>query len=238
LIDFQSRIYIAAKNFKEFEKYKKEVLKINKKLDVGWWPIFEKSYWISPFSYTFELKKLIGELEKRSRKEKLRLMVDLELPFLNRKLFLINLFKFFRNKRLIKRIFKNQNEFNLEILTSEYPFGNSIIRFLMGFLGVSYSTERYGHKIISMYYTSMLKEFFKKSIRGFISGFKNKKNLVIGLGTIAVGVFGNEPILSDEKLKEDLNFCKENKIDNVVIFRLGGLNDNYLKVVKGFVNRV
>ena len=57
---------------------------------------------------------------------------------------------------------------------------------------------------------------------------------MVALGTIAVGITGNEPILNPEELARDLKIAKNNGINEVVIFRLGGLNKEYVDVIKKY----
>ncbi|MBN1377157.1 hypothetical protein JW949_02380, partial [Candidatus Woesearchaeota archaeon] len=238
LVDFPSVIYVASKSLKEFNIIKKKILKINSKVEVAYWPILEKSYYISPFSYTSELKELYNDLIKRKKDKPLKILIDLELPFLNIKLFLLNLFSFFRNKKLIKRFFADSEKLNIEILTAEYPVSSKIIQKIFWALGVSYPVDKYPHKKIIMFYSSMVKnKFLLKKIKQYIRKCSRElgKNLQIGLGTIAIGILGNEPILTPENLDSDLSFCKEQKIDAVVIFRLGGLNNLYIKKIKKYL---
>jgi len=54
----------------------------------------------------------------------------------------------------------------------------------------------------------------------------------VGLGTIAIGILGNEPILSPNKLKEDIQEMKKLKVKDIIIFRLGGLNASYINAIK------
>jgi hypothetical protein len=61
------------------------------------------------------------------------------------------------------------------------------------------------------------------------------EKLQIGLGAIATGISGKEPILSPKGLEEDLDFCRNQKIDAVVIFRLGGLDSKYLEVIRKYL---
>jgi len=65
LIDFPSTVYLAAKSLEEFKISRKKLGKINPKLEAGYWPILEKSYWISPFSYTYELKKIFKRITRK-----------------------------------------------------------------------------------------------------------------------------------------------------------------------------
>jgi len=60
------------------------------------------------------------------------------------------------------------------------------------------------------------------------------KNFLIGYGTIATGILGNEPILSAAQLEKDLQIAKKARINEVVMFRLGGLNEEYAKLLKQY----
>lgn len=219
LIDFPCTIFIAAKNIKDFEKYKLKLTKINKNIKAAYWPVLKQSYWISPFSNHKEL----GNLEKELTTFKDKVLIDLELPFLNSKLFIKNLLYFFKNKKIINRIMKHKN-----IYTAEYPIFSKIIRWKLKLFGLHFKTN----KRIVMFYTSIIKNnLVKNKIKKFI--IKNKP--IVGLGTITTGIFGTEPILTDKQLEQDLTFLKENQINHAVIFRLGGLNNEYLKVIKRYI---
>lgn len=238
LINFPSLIYVAAKSLEEFNIIKNKILEINSTVELGYWPILEKSYWISPFSYTFELRKLYDDLLKNKKDKSFKILIDLELPFLTPKLFFWNLFSFFKNKKLIKKIFTDSKKLNIQILAVEYPIPSKIIQKKFEWLGISYPIEKYPHKKIVMFYSSMIKnKFLLEKIKKYIAkrSLELGKNLQIGLGAIAIGIFGNEPILKPENMDEDLSFCKENKIDSIVIFRLGGLNNLYFKKIKKYL---
>ncbi len=57
-------------------------------------------------------------------------------------------------------------------------------------------------------------------------------NLQVALGTIAKGIIGNEPTLSPKDLDKDLAYFKKQGIETAAIFRLGGLNEEYMRVIK------
>ena len=76
----------------------------------------------------------------------------------------------------------------------------------------------------------LVRPFFLKSITRLHKKYGN--NLQVGLGTIATGILGNEPILSPKGLDRDLKEMKKIGIKEVVIFRLGGLNQEYKKIIK------
>lgn len=223
LISFPTRIFIAEKSLKEFKKWENYVKKINKKTKCGYWPIIKNSYWISPFSNTKDLQETFNELSKLKNK----LLIDLELPFLNRKMFLKNFLKFPKNKKLIKEFIEKNKK---RIVTAEYP--SSIFSIFTKILGINYKIKT--EKSI-MWYSSMFSEKLNNKIKENLPKLKNKKQYSISLGTIAKGILGNEPIISPENLEKDLEFVKKAGFNKVIIFRLEGLNKNYLKVLKEFV---
>ena len=90
-----------------------------------------------------------------------------------------------------------------------------------------------------MLYTSFLKnhpnieKFLEKQIEIGKKSFGDE--FIVALGTIAVGISGNEKILLPEELERDLRIIRDNGINEAVIFRLGGLDKNYVKVIKKYV---
>ena len=88
----------------------------------------------------------------------LGVLVDLELPLLNPKLFFLDSFSFFRNKRLIEKFFEDSEKLNIKILTAEYVLPSKIIQKGLELVGVSYPIEKYSHKKLVMFYSSMIKD--------------------------------------------------------------------------------
>lgn len=232
-----SLVYLAAHSLAEFDEAAERLRACNPNLKAGYWPVLKKSYWISPFSYTQELLELKETLSKRETP--LNVLLDLELPILSPKLFFLNSFSFFRNRAIIQEIFSLAKHTDLHFSTAEYPFAIGMTRFFLSLLGVSYSAKRYGHRRIIMYYSSMMRNplpfnqdsrvIFKKQ---FAKEFKEDPSMTLGLGTISVGILGNEPILSPAELEKDLVFCSEIGLERVTIFRLGGWNDEYAAVTR------
>ena len=79
----------------------------------------------------------------------------------------------------------------------------------------------------------------EKSMKNYLKHGKSKyKNAFIaGFGTIAIGIQENEPILSPKILGRDLKLAKQQKIQEVVIFRLGGLNKEYIKTIRKCITK-
>jgi hypothetical protein len=211
LIKFPCRLFIAARSTKEFEKASRQVDKINKKIETVYWPIIKNSYWISPFSNTKDLIELFNELDKT----KYPILIDLEPPMLNKILFIKNLPYFLKNKRLI-------NDFLERNKRRVTTFG-------------------LGHKILVpkqiMFYTSMLSKRLHYFMRRNLEKIKNKEDYIISLGTIAKGIFNTELRLHPKNLHEDLQLVKKLGFNKVVIFRLGGLDKIYIRVINTFVKK-
>ena len=139
---------------------------------------------------------------------------------------------FIKNKVRIKKFFKRYGK---KIVTAEYPIKGKFSQWILTFLSVSFSPKRYGNKKIVMYYTSMHKGYswlLLKQIKNLHR--KYGKDLHVGLGTIATGILGDEPILKRENLERDLKTMKKIGISEVVIFRLGGLNKKYIKTLQNY----
>lgn len=223
LIKFPSRIFIAAKSVEKFLGFEKIAKSYKKNLDVGYWPILPHSYWISPFSNTRDLVKTFEELSH----VKNPILIDLELPFKNKKMILKNSLSFFKNKKLIKTFLEEDKS---RITTAEYTL--AFVSNFMKFFGLNYNIK-YERSI--MWYSSMNSKFLNEKIKNNLKRIKDKTNYSISIGTIAKGILGNEPILSTKKLEKDLIFVQKEGFEKVVIFRLEGLNRNYIKVLEKFV---
>lgn len=223
LIRFPSLLFIAAKNLEEFRKYEKYVRKLNKKIEVGYWPVLSKDegYWMSPFSSRQGLERIINELDKE--KKKLTLLWDCEFPVNKKRLFLPTK-RFFTNKNMITKFLRNTKH-NVYIV--QYPivtlFGD-----LFKFYGLDFP---FINKKIYMTYTSMVRKPVKRIYRNII-----RMSSRVALGTIAKGALGNEPILTPKDLDSDLKLAKDTNTKEVFIYRLGGLNQRYIKVIENYIS--
>ncbi|MCA9485724.1 MAG: hypothetical protein KC506_02685 [Nanoarchaeota archaeon] len=223
LINFKTTLFLATYSTKEFLKIKNKVGKINKKITCAHWPLMKNSYWISPFANTKDLKGLFKELNKTKNK----ILIDLEPPR-NKFLILKNLFSFHKNKKLIKNFLEENKQ---RITTAQFP--PTIFSPLEKLLGLNYKVKT---QKSFMWYSSMIPNFLNKNIRNKLKKIKNKTNISISLGTIAIGILGNEPILSPELLEKDLQFIKNFGYNEIIIFRAGGLNKNYLEKINKFTD--
>jgi len=224
LVKFKTKLYIAEYHIEGFKQYKKEI----KNVELIWWPIlnYADGYWLSPFTKRKAIIKLSHQL-----KDNMPLLWDAELPK-NRKLIITQIFKFFTNRKIIRDFFKT---YKGQIYTAEYALEKGVLKRILNFLGLSFDPKEYGNKIIRMFYTSLHdypEEFLEKEIKNGVEKYSDK--FLVGLGCIAIGINGNEPLLKPEQLKRDLELCKKLGVKEVVIFRLGGLNKEYIKVINKY----
>lgn len=235
LIDFPSTIFLAANSYIEYKDIEKVLITINPKISTTYWPILPNSYWISPFSNTEDLKNFVKEIF--SINEPLTILIDLELPLgKHRELYFKNLFSVRQNKKILKNFFMEAPSHNIKIVTAEYPPFFICSRLIYRWLGISFDPLKYHHTQSIMYYTSMFPNRLISLLakKGVARERKSNNNLELALGTIATGVLGDEPILNPNQLEEDLKSAQALNIETVTIFRLGGLNAEYVNKIKIF----
>lgn len=239
LIDFPSTIYMAANSLEEFFEYRDMLLCINPDIEAAYWPILNQSYWISPYSYTCELENLINNLQKNSQNEKLKVLLDLELQGKKFRRSRIWSHSFFKNRQLITQLFLKANEFNIEIYTAEYCSKNFFCEMLWSFYGIKYPLYKFPHTKIIMFYSTFLENDYdlKDSLARYLINQHNRygDSIQVGLGCIDVGRSGKELIIPPGLLDDDLKLMYENGIRTVSIFRLSGLNEDYLSVIRKYL---
>jgi len=223
LIKYPIRLFVATKSIEEFKGLEKRVKQLKKDTKVAYWPIIRNSYWISPFSNTKDLINLFRKLDSIKN----HLLIDLEMPK-NKTMMLKNILSFFKNKSIIRRFMEE----NKQRITTAQPIETIFSRYIQ-IRGQNFNikTEK-----SFMWYTSMLPNKINKIVKRKLNYIKNKEDYSISLGTIAYGILGNEPILSPKNLEKDLQFVKRTGFNKVIIFRLGGLNKEYIKVINKFQN--
>ncbi|MBI4147348.1 hypothetical protein HY494_01705 [Candidatus Woesearchaeota archaeon] len=225
-VSWPTKLYVAANNVQQFRAVTSVVRHDQNLLEAVYWPILkrEEGYWVSPFSKQSALRHLFEELENK----KIPVMLDLELPTTqNPWLYLTELFHFNQDKKLIHSFVCNHSG---ETYLCEYSAsGKSLQR-----LGLHYSSKK--SKVMKMMYHSVhyySEEKLRSELQRGLKEFGDR--YIVGFGTIALGVGGNEPILSAEQLEKDLQIAQEVGVKEVVLFRLGGLNKKYAKVMEKFV---
>ncbi|HIG93593.1 TPA: hypothetical protein HA234_05345 [Candidatus Woesearchaeota archaeon] len=227
-VTWRTKVYLAAKSVSQFKGYTANITS-KKVQEVVYWPILsrQEGYWISPFSERKALEKLFWELHGKN----IPVMLDLELPTTqNPWLYLTQALNFPSNKKLITNFIST---YQGQIYQAEYyPEGKRNQR-LLQFLGLHYPQPKV--KVIKMLYHS-LHHFSEDFLRRQLQQGQQvwEKNFVVGMGTITKGIHGNEPRLSAQQLEKDLELAQKMKIQEVVLFRLGGLNKKYGEILKKY----
>jgi len=223
-VSWPTKLYIAAKSVTEFEKII-STIKNKKVTELVYWPILEKNegYWISPFSERKALQRIFAELNGKN----ISVMLDLELPLTrNPMLLLTQFFSFYVNRARIRNFIQDYR--GKTYLAEYHPQGTRKEQVLQ-FLGLHYTNPK--AYVIKMMYHSMYhisEEVVRRDFRQGVQAWGD--HFIAGLGTIATGVLENEPILSEEQLRSDLRLAREAGVKEVVVFRLGGLNELFVKV--------
>jgi hypothetical protein len=266
LVNFPVKVYLAASSLEEYRELEKHAKEINPQTETAYWPILEKSYWVSPFSYNRELDRLHLDLSRNE--EMLEILLDLELPkFWIRYVVyhlprvLANAFKYHLRitKPRIRKLFKMQDNYNIRITSTSYPvmskyyLANYLTFKLLGFLGVHFNPRAFNHRVIFMCYSSIRGDLLRKTLKN-ISAKKPgvRENYQVGLGLLdygmlsktgfirklqRVGLLKGFHLLTPEKLDRDLSLVKEQGVRDVTIYDLGGLSEELVEVIGKYVSR-
>lgn len=224
LIVWPSKLYLAAKSLQEFYTLK-NTIKNKNIIEIIYWPLLEKEegYWITPFTKKQALQKTFRELEQK----KISVMLDLELPTRhNPALYLTQFLNFCYNKKIINKFIQNHHG---KIYLAEYYHQENWYLTLAQTLGLHYPQQK--NQVVKMLYHSLhsfTNEFLTKQLR---LGKINYPHFIPAFGTITKGITKKEPILSPQQLLTDLKNAKKNQIEEVIIFRLGGLTKEYASVI-------
>ncbi len=223
-----TKLYLAANSVGEFRKIVPTIKNQNVK-ECIYWPILQRKegYWISPFARRKALLRIFRELER----EKIPVMLDLELPTTqNPLLYLTQSLHFVGNKKIIRKFI---HDYQGEVyLVEYYPEGKRSER-VLELLGLHYPCKN--TKVIKMFYRSLhhfSDDFLQKELQQGKQEYGKK--FIAGLGVIAPGIQGNELVLSPQQLERDLQIAKKAGMKEVIVFRLGGLDKECGKMLRKF----
>lgn len=229
LLEFPSTIYVAAESVAAYRDYRDDLADVNPAVDSAYWALLDESYWISPFADADELDALFAATADFDDP----VFLDLELPVGRPRLFVKNARDFVANKRQIRTFVRAAEA---DVVTAEYP-PVPVGRHLFGPLGVAFSSTALGHTRCPMYYTSVIPEAVVDRTGDAVEAMvRSDECVAVGLGTIATGVFEDESILPPDALARDLQRMADAGAEEVIVFRLGGLDEDYLDVIESFVD--
>ena len=234
LLEVPIFLYIAAPSVEEWKRHRDLVINHRSVSGVGYWPILteREGYWLSPFAQEFAIERVVTDLS--SCNEKLTVLWDAEPPLLRPSLFFRGLPSFFKKAKRIRNFLRNAKSLGLSIVSCEYASTGSFIDWLYRRFGVSFDDRDGISMKMVMYYTSLpLVAALRKRVLWQIGRQQEryKGHFSVALGTIARGVFGNEPILPPRDLAKDLSDLRQLEVDDIALFRLGGLDEPYVDVL-------
>src|SRR5947209_5026954 len=154
IVPFPTSIYLACRNVGDFLNLQTRIKEEHKNVQsIVYWPILDLSegYWISAFSKTKAIRRIFNELS--STEESFPVLLDAEVPTLNKKLFFTEIFHVPRNRSLIRKAV-SQAQDNHPLIVAAFP-RHGVIRFLSQLAGISFPFNNY-HRL-EMLYTSLLK---------------------------------------------------------------------------------
>ncbi len=215
LIKFPTKVFIAAHSYEEFKSITKKYAQEN--IEFAYWPIIpvRDGYWLSPFIPTNILKQTLKDASQSSC-----VVVDLEFP--RNRFLLFNLIGFVTRKKMLHQFLRTHKN----MYSAEYP---TSWRLLVWLGMVSKKNVSHKYNVGKMVYSKII----PLDVTKLITALKREygEALIVYLGCIASGVQGSEHILSPEGLRKDLEICKKAGVKEVCIFRVGGLNKDYLQAI-------
>ncbi len=220
LIKFNTEIYIAVKNRKEYIKWKRKIR--NRNINIGAWPILDKDkgYWFSGFVEKEQIDKL-------KQFNGIKMKIDIEPPFPGEDLTISKIagyclrytLKKGKNNEYLRSVIKNLKS---RMIISGFPLPAWLTKRYGDVTELSQNMEKNFISYTKLYsffiprwYTKL---FAKKAIR------KYGKKAVFGLGCTGKGIFGNEKTYKNmEQFKRDLSMMKGLGATKIVVFNIEGI---------------
>ena len=216
LLPYKPKLYLAAPNVPTFQ-HLTHGLKCAEDI---FWPVVKKEdgYWLSPFSPSRALSRLFHDFRTHTPP------LFSAPPFpLRTSLLVTSLPSALAN---LWRIRSFLSRYPAPLYAGEYSVEPRPLSFLLGV------PSRKGMKHVKMLYSSLHKGLpFKQLFEDHLK--THGHDFIPALGLLAPGIHGSEQILSPTQLRQDLEMCQG--ADEVILFRLGGLNQKYLTVIEKFL---
>jgi hypothetical protein len=217
---------------------------------VTYWPtlLVKEGYWFSPWSKPVAVERIFNEIEARKDKSPLRVMLDLEPPAqVNPRLLVKGISTFEQTKARIERFVKGKEKYGIDLICTEAPT-IEIPESVQKLFGLAFDPVKADCEVTKMVYTSWAqiaekylgKDFSRNAmvsllrdeIRRGVQRYGDRFS--IGLGLIAPGVIGSEPILPVEQLEQELAIAKKMGVQKAYIFRLKGVTEECGRVLRRF----
>lgn len=239
LFDFPVNIFVAANSIGEFSKIETKIRKYSSVGVIGYWPILKikEGYWISAFSKRKGVERIINEL--RNSNGPISVLWDAELPLLRKRLFLTEFPRFFGNRKIIQNFVANPPE-QVMLYVAENWIKGLLYRLVLKIFAATFE-PRLGYRRMEMLYGQLNHELLRRLLK-LKAGAEASRNYypIFGATAKGIGDSGSEGSwmrISPQKLDEQLNIAQELGIKEVVIYRLGGLDKGFLRVIQKYADK-
>jgi hypothetical protein len=228
LVRFAATVFLAAPNRAAFERARDLLHQSNSNLRAGWWVQPARSLMISAFADADELNAARSELHAMPAGQPV--LLDLEVPFWD-------------PKRLVHRpsdLRRTAGAFALlvatvqrhhELWTAEWPPPGvdwpTCLRLTM-----PSASER-----VYMLYSTMMPRWWQYLLARRLQRRFRSEPGIVGIGTLAPGIAGGDPVLTPEQLRRDLWQALQIGARGVVAYRLAGLTPEHAAVFEEFALR-
>lgn len=202
---------------------------------MGYWPTLkiEEGYWVSAFSKREGIERIIKELQNVD--ETISVLWDAELPHLRRQLFITELPEFLGNRKIIQDFVAKPPE-NVTLYVAENRKRNILHKLFLRIFTVTFDPHL-NYNRIEMLYGQLKPEALGKSLKMGIAEMGRNYNPVFGVTAEGIGGSAKEGSwmrISPAILDKQLSIAQKFGIKKVFIYRLGGLDQDYLKVIKKY----
>lgn len=229
-LPYEVKIYLAEEEVTEFIVWRDELLSTGKVKEVVWWPLLEEEdgYWFSPWSDSKAMERVFDDVIEHNLSS---VMLDVEVPK-RRGDIMRRSEDFDLNQELIESFIVNASSKGIGVYVIEVTHLSPAI---LEEIGLVYDLNL-GQTPIRMHYSSFLLSWLPEWI---VDSWYTReietvleRDGILGIGLIAPGIYGNEPTYDADRLEKELEMAREADIEEVVIFRLGGVDEEVRSVLE------
>lgn len=227
LVSFPATVFLAAPDRAAFERAGDLLREANPDLRPGWWVQPPRSLMVSAFSDADELEAARTDLLAMPAGQPV--LLDLEVPFWDRKRLVHRPSDLRRTADAFAALVATA-ERRHELWTAEWPPpGIDWPRSLR--LTVPSARER-----AYMLYSTMMPGWWQHLLALRLERRFRSEPGVVGVGTLAPGIAGDEPVLTPDQLRRDLRQALEMGARGVIVYRLAGLTPDHATVCREFAS--
>jgi hypothetical protein len=219
LIPFPATVFLAAESLPAYEDARDRLASVNPQLRAAWWPVPRRARALSAICEPSEIRPLSDALRVLQPGV---VLLDLELPVWDRRRLIGRLTGLSEGRRAIDGLFSTALERH-EVWTAEWPpFAPAAVRRALR-LSLPQASRR-----VYMLYSSMLPGRWRQLLIRRMRRLLASPRAGIGVGVLATGVTGREPLLSPAELTRDLLEAGRLGASTVMIYRLGGVEERHV----------